>query len=576
MTHTYGKYQYVANPENNYGQPLDYPEWHLELEPSVAIRAKRVFGRARSTIRGRVAMRATLEVARDIVWLMDRWPLVPADNESEETLRQEADAHTVREARIGDVLAGVQTRLDFHTEPTRPPREYQRTAVEMLRASRTLLLTDEVGLGKTYTGLLAATQRDALPALVVPPTHLPKRWMDEMQESFPFLTFELAKKTNPSDAFLAGQRPDVMVVPYSRLSGWSNALAGWARTVIFDEVQDLRNGVSTGKGSAAAHISREAAYVLGLTATPVYNYGGEIWEILNAMGTNALGSKDEFSREWGTSWNGHAAVTDPAALGSYLRGQGLMLGRTRKEVGRELPKTIKVPQFIDADPAALEAVAGDAAAMARLILSDTATRQEKFRAAGELDWKVREATGIAKAPYVAEFCRLILEAEQKLVLFGWHRAVYDVWNEMLAEYKPVMYTGTESANQKNAAQEAFVNGDSRILIMSLRSGAGVDGLQKASNVAVFGELDWSPQVHEQAIGRLRRDGMGDAPPVAYFLNSVEGSDPALMEALQVKRNQAEPLLTQDGKLLSNSTQDASRARTLAAHILTLSERRAAS
>ncbi len=39
-----------------------------------------------------------------------------------------------------------------------------------------------------------------------------------------------------------------------------------------------------------------------------------------------------------------------------------MLGRTRKEVGRELPQTIKVPQFIDADASALEKVAGDAAA----------------------------------------------------------------------------------------------------------------------------------------------------------------------------------------------------------------------
>lgn len=46
------------------------------------------------------------------------------------------------------------------------------------------------------------------------------------------------------------------------------------------------------------------------------------------------------------------------------------------------------------------------------------------------------------------------------------------------------------------------------VIMSLRSGAGVDGLQKHSRVAVFGERDWSPQVHEQCIGRIRRSSPG--------------------------------------------------------------------
>jgi hypothetical protein len=44
---------------------------------------------------------------------------------------------------------------------------------------------------------------------------------------------------------------------------------------------------------------------------------------------------------------------------------------------------------------------------------------------GDFDWKMRQATGIAKAPYVAEFVKLLLESEQKVVLFGWHRDVYD-------------------------------------------------------------------------------------------------------------------------------------------------------
>lgn len=400
-------------------------------------------------------------------------------------------------------------------------------------------------------------------------THLPRRWATELEESFPHCTFGIAKKSRPPEDFTTEDLPDVFIVPYSRLFGWVDHLREVARTVVFDEVQDIRRGVETIKGTAAASLCENASYRLGLTATPIYNYGGEVWNILDILAPGELGTKEEFTREWGHGMaNGHIFISNPGALGNYLREQGLMLGRTRKEVGRELPDAIKVPHLVNSDPAALDAIKGDATAMARLILSDTATKEERWRAAGELDWKLREATGIGKALYVAEFVRMLLESEHKIVLFGWHRAVYDVWMDALAEFAPVMYTGTESPTQKARAEEAFINGDARILIMSLRSGAGVDGLQKASKVAVFGELDWSPQVHTQAIGRLRRDGMDATDPVVvYFLNSAEGSDPALMETLGIKRQQAEPMITKDGKVLGGSKPDQSRARTLAQQLL---------
>ena len=55
---------------------------------------------------------------------------------------------------------------------------------------------------------------------------------------------------------------------------------------------------------------------------------------------------------------------------------------------------------------------------------------------------------------------------------------------------------------------------------------------------VFGEIDWSPAVHEQAIGRPHRDGQPE-PVFAYFLLSDEGSDPFIADALGLKREQIE-------------------------------------
>lgn len=302
------------------------------------------------------------------------------------------------------------------------------------------------------------------------------------------------------------------------------------------------------------------------TATPVYNYGIEAFNIIRVLDADALGTEDEFVREWCRPGDKHRMVKDPAMLGEYLRQQGLMLGRTRKEVGRELPDVIVGIENVDVDPAMLAKGLVDAAAMAQIVLNQQARHSDRFTAAGQVDMLVRKATGVAKAPYVAAFCKLLLEQEDKIVLFGWHRDVYDAWLEELAEYNPVLYTGSESPAQKEAARRAFCEGDSRIIIISLRSGTGLDGLQEHARVVVFGELDWSPQVHEQGIGRLRRDGQRD-PVVAYYMVSDGGSDPLITEYLQIKRGQNEPMLSKDGRLFDRAPADRDRSKDLARAVL---------
>lgn len=554
-----GFYQYAAEPRPG--------AWKLTCDPATAMRARRVFARVQADRAGAIIVKHTPEIAADLEWFMERFPLEPADDKSAEMLQLEAQLHRDMEEKIREVLTATTHQETFTPDLMKTPRDYQVQAYQMLRTRRRMILGDELGLGKTFTALLGVIDENARPALVVPPTHLPHRWLDELGESLPMLTVEVAKKRVPPPHIMNGHLPDVLIVPYSKLDGWRYALAGKVRTVIFDEVQDLRRGTMTDKGTAAAQITSLADYVLGLSATPVYNYGGEVWNLYDIISPDALGTRYEFVREWGREvQNGHIHVKDPAALGQYLRTQGLLLARTRKDVGRELPPTIKVPHTVEADSAALDAISDDVTALAEKILSPATPREERWTAAGDLDWRLRQATGIAKAPYVAQFVRMLLEGEKKIALFGWHRAVYDLWLEALKEFKPVMYTGSETAAAKNKSLREFIHGDSRILIMSLRSGAGVDGLQKVCSVPVFGELDWSPEVHEQAIGRFRRDGM-DEPVVAYFLTADEGSDPAILETLQIKRNQSEPIISNEGTLLERGSVDPNRARTLAQSVI---------
>lgn len=550
------------------------PVWSIQAQPHVMIRIKRVLSRVQAHRSGRVIISDTLDVARDLQWLIDRYPLEMNDRTAE-ALAERVGRWTRRQEAVDAILEGHPGSA-LLTEPARTPRDYQLQFAAMIRATGRLLLADDLGLGKTMSGLLVLAEADALPALVVTLTHLPQQWMGELAATWPGLLGHVATKGSPYDLREVrrnkGKYPDVLVMNYHKLAGWAHALAGQVKTVIFDECQELRHGTATNKGIAAATVASPATYVAGLSATPVYNYGGEIWNILDILDKGRLGSREEFLREWGTGFenNGKITVEDPAALGTYLRSSGMLLRRTRKDVHRELPDPIRIRQEVDADAAKIDELAGDALQMAQLVLDSTTRQQERWTAAGDLDWRMRQATGVAKAPYVAEFVRMLLESESRVVLFGWHRAVYEIWQDRLRQFRPVLYTGTESPTQKAASAQAFIEGSSRVLMMSLRAGAGLDGLQKASSVAVFGELDWSPEIHSQCIGRLARDGQ-ESTVAAYFMVSNEGSDPVMDEVLQLKRMQAEPIRDPNAPLLAPVTPSVDRIRLLAQSLLDRSQ-----
>jgi hypothetical protein len=126
-----------------------------------------------------------------------------------------------------------------------------------------------------------------------------------------------------------------------------------------------------------------------------------------------------------------------------------------------------------------------------------------------------------------------------------------------------MFTGSESPVQKEEARQAFLSDQGSVLIMSLRAGAGIDGLQHKCRTVVFGELDWSPGVHEQCVGRIHRDGQPD-PVVAYFLVSDFGADPIIVDVLGVKRAQIDGVRDPNAALVEAGRGRAAPSRETAA------------
>lgn len=530
--------------------------WVIECEPQVRARLRRVFPKVSSRASEKIWLSATPENSRELDWFLSRYPM-NMENETLFQLRMLATKHKEQERAIADLLQGERTLPECAM--AKAPRDYQREALVQLQILGGLLLADELGLGKTVSAMCPMTIPQNLPAVVVYPASLPNHWPEKLAEFMPGLRVHHVKKTSPYPLIKQpGQRtadlwdtiPDVILVSYHKLRGWAEVLGEIARYVVFEECQQLRNPDSDIYRACqylSEKVTEKSGLKLGLTGTPIYNYGCEFFHVIQVLLPDSLGSYEEFVREWcdvGSS-DRKTRLREPAEFGEYLRRSGIMLRRTRAEVGRELPPLTKIPYEIEMNKAVLHNMTSDAVMLAKTILAaNERYRGERMQASGEFDRLMRQATGIAKAPFVCEFVRLLIESGQKVVLFGWHREVYNIWLEQLAEFNPVMYTGSESPKQKKASMDAFTNGDSKVIIVSLRAGAGIDGLQYASSTAVFGELDWAYGVMWQCIGRLFRDGQIN-PVMAYFLLADDGSDPIISEIVGIKRDQLEGVTNQD-------------------------------
>jgi SNF2 family DNA or RNA helicase len=543
--------------------------WEITCEPHVALRLKRVFAKVAKGSFGKISISNTPENCLELEWFLGRYPLEVIGGGDE--LRSGAEAHRDTERAIAETMSPDYVAPSF--ELALPPREYQKIAAELALRTGGLLVADDVGLGKTVTAIAAMSK--SLPALVVTLAHLPRQWQAEINRFAPTLSTYIVKKgsPSPSDGCLLPQKgiqsamfatfPDVVLINYHKLRGWAETLRGRFSLVVFDEVQELRRQESE-KYSAAAHLTEKAKHRIGLSATPIYNYGAEMWAVLNILRPGAIGTEAEFRTEWCAYSD---RIKEPKVFGSYVRSAGLMIRRTRKDVGRELPALSKFIQHVDSDSAALDRATDAAAELARTILRSTENfRGEKMQAAGEFDMRMRQATGIAKAPYVADFVRLLVESGERVLLYGWHREVYSIWLRSLADLKPVLFTGSETPQEKEKSRQAFLNGDTSILVMSLRAGAGIDGLQHKCRTVVFGELDWSPGVHEQATGRIYRDGQPD-PVMAYYLVADSGSDPIVVDVLGLKRQQIEGVRDPNASLVEKLEVDPHHVKKLAEALL---------
>lgn len=526
--------------------------WTIKGEPCVTEMAARLFPGSERR-RGEARFTANRRIIGDVNWLMMRYPLeiAPRDRELWKNALAQAREH-------------VLLRMNAEKLPRRstPPegtfegelREFQKEGLSFLLANPRTLLADEMGLGKTVQALACLAAAKEFPALIVVPPHLLRNWQTEITR---FLRLE----GKPARVcVLTGLKPyqtpeaDVYIIHYLLLRGWKQALPQMGfKTVVFDEIQELRHG-GTEKYSAASLLAEECERVIGLSGTPIYNKGSEIWNVVNILDYHCLGDWESFTRAWCDGYGNHL-VRNPALLGEHLRREGLILRRTKEEVLAELPPKRRLVQEIDSDDKIYRELMRPVMDQLGSLLALHPDARERALLEEQVGRGERQATGVAKAPFVAAFVRALEDSGEKVLLFAHHHAVMDIYRKELAAYRPVFITGRESTGQKEEAVARFMEGKTNLCVISLRAASGLN-LQRASCV-VFGELDWSPAVHSQAEDRAHRMGQKESI-LCYYLVAPQGSDRDMQDALGLKVSQFVALMGDQTPELS-SVQDAQKA-----------------
>jgi len=398
----------------------------------------------------------------------------------------------------------------------------------LLKSSGNALLADEMGLGKTVQTLsYAATEKQTFPILVVAPLVTLNNWEREIAK---FLKKKsrngrIVESESPSVTIIrTGKsqelpKTDIYIINYELLFKRNDDLSKLGlKTIVCDEVHNLRSK-TTQKYKAVKKLAAlpSILYRIGLSGTPIYNRGSEIWPIIDIIKPGLLGSFKEFCEYFCyVNEKGKAIVLENkrASLRNELQ-KHVMLRRKKADVLKELKDKVRYKEVIAADT---DYYLEELDKIWKKVETEQKDAESEFSKSASYHRAIqseRQIAGIAKLPHVINFVKNIMEIEESVVVFCHHKVIHKLLHESLQEFSPVSIIGGQTDSVRQDQIDKFQKGESKLMIAGIRAGNVGINLTRAKYV-IFAELDWSPAIHRQAEDRLHRIGQKNTV-FAYYL-----------------------------------------------------------
>lgn len=425
-----------------------------------------------------------------------------------------------------------------------PLRDYQHTGVDFLLSRKRCLLGDGMGLGKTRQ-VIEALKLLRVRSVVVCPNYVKGVWGGELRKWGYGGAIYLPKGTKAEEI---PKEATTLIVNYDILHAWADAIIAFAPSVVvFDECHALMSDKSK-RSKAAKAIASSAAYVWGLSGTPLTNRPKDLWNILDTVVPRRFGGFFTYALRYcnafKTTLQGGKVVWDFSGKSNlpelHDRLKPNMLRRLATEVALQLPpKTRQLITLTGRHNAASGIVAGISLPQLRVKLDSAAEE---------------------KLPHILSLLESHIVEGMKVVCFTYRRSVAErVVNHLRGKRHDayLIHGGVSTLQRGKAISEASNAVEGSCLVATIDSASvGID-LSYAS-VCVFAEVDYKPHALLQAEARLHRFGQQLPTLIQYVI--LEGSyDELISNVVIAKLDTFEEVIGSTGEGLQDSLSEGEEA-----------------
>lgn len=442
--------------------------------------------------------------------------------------------------------------------------EHQKTGIEFLKNSKKAILADSMGLGKTYQAIISARETGHN-ILVVCPASLKINWKREISKIYPQDMVMVISTTDFHDPlgvrwFIINYDIMAKMMPFIDIIINSHGVD----TLILDEAHYIK-----GKSIRAASIiggrakkgddwiknngiSSQMKNVYCLTGTPLLNRPIELFNILKAIDHPLGRVRTAFAKRYcgatlktiykrnGTviRYVDESGATNLNELREKLK--GYMLRRKKEEV-LDLPERIISIQECEMDSEWRKKYDTAWDDYIKFIRENPIPERNidnivMTRQLVEVQ-KLKQVCSQSKIKRISQDIENAIEQDEKIIVFSQYTAtIQGIANELFS--KGIGYqtlTGQDDLQSRQSAVDRFQSDpDTKVFISNIKAG-GVGITLTAASIVMFADMDWSPEIHNQAIDRAHRIGQ-KMTVNAYFYICPDTIEEDIIDILNSKKN----------------------------------------
>lgn len=500
------------------------------------------------------------------------------------TLTQEGQE--ALECHINTLDRERQALYDFKRDHNAPQPDnfqvelfpYQRAGVQFLESVQNPLLSDDMGVGKTYQAI--AWGRKKTPCLIVCPAKVKLDWFRSILAALP--THKVVVLNNKMLDTPPGAA-EWYIINYDILGQWLAVITEvWnIQTIMLDEAHYIKDYKSL-RTKYALQLSKEIPNKLCITGTPAKNQPHNFFTLFQFLGR----VKKEEWWSWRARYcetqtfykkvskqNGEDEIKKVSKIVGAKNQQQLhqwmqpfCLRRKRSEVLKDLP-----PKLYDTKYVELENRKEYDLAEADILsyLYKAGKTPEQVMSAMQAQHLVtmnhlRQIAIQGKIPAVLEYLQELEEqTDRKAIIFSCFEKplTHNIYPKLR---NAVLHTGQQTEAVREAAKQRFQEDpETRWFLSTIQAGGDAITLTAADTV-IFLDQPWSPYDKRQAEDRAHRQGQKNNVTIVDFLgdNSI---DEDMVAILEKKRQAIDPIL--DGTVTDDVVLE-DGARDIYKHFLT--------